>query len=150
LAHEGGGPRLTSTQREKRERSERSECIADGWYTATAYRSEILQTSDEVPFVEVTLLVEGDVGFTIGWRGGLTKGSTRRTLAALIAMGSTFDPARVQTQADGGEDTIALLDGVGSMPFRMRIVSIACDPKEAPGAWKTFVTDVMPMDESVE
>jgi len=133
-----------STQREKRERSERSECIADGWYTATAYRSEILQTSDEVPFVEVTLLVEGDVGFTIGWRGGLTKGSTRRTLAALIAMGSTFDPA------DGGNDTIALLNGVGSMPFRVRIVSIACDPKEAPGAWKTFVTDVMPMDGSVE
>jgi len=48
---------------------------------------------------------------------GTKKSGVNSLAVKRTAVGSTFDPARVQTQADGGEDTIALLDGVGSMPF---------------------------------
>lgn len=121
----------------------------DGWYTATASNVRLMETSDGMPFVQVSCTLVSvlyrHATIVLPWRGSLTRGATARTYDALCAMGSrmvevtSIDVSRLGNVAILAE---TMLDSVGSRPFRVHVCSLLCDDAEAMGKWRTFVIDV--------
>lgn len=146
--------------------------VPDGHYVAVASNPRMMQTSDGMPFVQVTctletgISVDGDcVSVPSGkhsmllWRGSLTRGATARTYDALCAMGSTINKTMGEKAYDAliarayraeGQDydrsvdctPAEVLNGVGSRRFRVEVRSLLCDDNEAPGKWRTFIIGV--------
>lgn len=74
----------------------------------------------------------------VRWRGGYSDAAVHRTIRSLLAMGATFP-----------NDDPTDLEGVGSRPFRVRLVAVECDPEEThgrTGVFRVFVREVLPTD----